>query len=109
MNLHANVKYPLLKYLSEEFQGSFFQNKLTCLNRMLILYHNRYSFSIDDSTGNYLDDFESYLQRSLKLSKTTAQSSSRYPFLNVCKQLCNGTTVFLESYMFSLIAICNYI
>jgi hypothetical protein len=73
MNLHANVKYPLLKYLSEEFQGSFFQNELTCLNRMLILYHNRYSFSIDDSTGNYLDDFESYLQRPLNFWYLSAQ------------------------------------
>lgn len=62
MNLHANQKYPLLKYLSEEFQGSFYQNELTCLNRMLILYHNRYSFCIDDSTGDYLDDFERYLR-----------------------------------------------
>jgi len=65
MNLHANIKYPLLKYLSEEFQGSFFQNELTCLNRMLILYHNRYSFCIDDSTADYLDDFERYLHRPL--------------------------------------------
>ncbi|MDQ6482404.1 hypothetical protein [Dyadobacter sp. LHD-138] len=32
---------------------------------MLILYHNRYSCSIDDSTADYLDDFESYLQRPL--------------------------------------------
>ncbi|MCF2446929.1 hypothetical protein L0657_23445 [Dyadobacter sp. CY345] len=30
---------------------------------MLILYHNRYSFSIDDSTGDYLDDFARYLQK----------------------------------------------
>ncbi|MDQ6477260.1 hypothetical protein [Dyadobacter sp. LHD-138] len=32
---------------------------------MLVLYHNRYSFSIDDSTADYLDDFERYLQRPL--------------------------------------------
>ena len=62
MNLHTNVKYPLLKYLLEEFQGSFYQNELTCLNRMLILYHNRYVLSIDDHTEGYLDDFEKYLK-----------------------------------------------
>ncbi|MDQ6481700.1 hypothetical protein [Dyadobacter sp. LHD-138] len=65
MNLHASFKYPLLKYLSEEFQGSFFQNEVTCLNRMLILYHNRYSFSIDDNTADYVDNFERYLQKPL--------------------------------------------
>ncbi|MDQ6481827.1 hypothetical protein [Dyadobacter sp. LHD-138] len=32
---------------------------------MLILYHNCYSFCIDDSTANYLDDFGRYLQRPL--------------------------------------------
>jgi hypothetical protein len=66
MNLHSNLQYPLLKYLSEEFAGSFYQNELTCLNRMLILYHNRYVFSIYDDTENYLEDYEKHLKKPLK-------------------------------------------
>lgn len=66
MNLHSNLQYPLLKYLSEEFAGSFYQNELTCLNRMLILYHNRYVFSIYDDAGNYLDDYERYMEKPLR-------------------------------------------
>ena len=96
MNLHANVKYPLLKYLSEEFQGSFFQSELTCLNRMLILYHNRYSFSIDDSTGNYLDDFESYLQRLLNFWYLSAQKRQQINMVR-CRMLYaveNNRTIF---------------
>ncbi|MCF0069784.1 hypothetical protein LZD49_04825 [Dyadobacter sp. CY261] len=63
MNLHSNSQYPLFKYLSEEFAGSFYQNELTCLNRMLILYHNRLSFSIDDDTSGFLDEFAQYLEK----------------------------------------------
>ena len=63
MNLHSNLQYPLLKFLSEELMGTFYRNELTCLNRMLILYHNRFVFSIDDDTGGYLDDYEKYLEK----------------------------------------------
>jgi hypothetical protein len=63
MNLHSNLQYPLLKYLSEEFTGKFYKNELTCLNRMLILYHNRLSFSIDDDTSGFLDEFAQYLEK----------------------------------------------
>ena len=62
MNLHSNLQYPLLKYLSEEFTGKFYRNELSCLNRMLILYHNRLSFSIDDDTSSFLDEFARYLE-----------------------------------------------
>lgn len=62
MNLHSNLQYPLLKYLSDEFTGKFYKNELTCLNRMLILYHNRLSFSIDDDTSSFLDEFARYLE-----------------------------------------------
>lgn len=63
MNLHSSLQYPLLKYLSEEFSGKFYKNELTCLNRMLILYHNRLSFSIDDDTSGFLDEFAQYLEK----------------------------------------------
>lgn len=63
MNLNSNFQYPFLKYLSEEFAGVFYQNELTCLNRMLILYHNRHSFSVDNNTRSYLDDCENHLQK----------------------------------------------
>ena len=63
MNLHSNLQYPLLKYLSEEFTGKFYKNELTFLNRMLILYHNRLSFSIDDDTSGFLDEFAQYLEK----------------------------------------------
>lgn len=63
MNLHSSLQYPLLKYLSEEFTGKFYKNELTCLNRMLILYHNRLSFSIDDDTSGFLDEFAQYLEK----------------------------------------------
>lgn len=63
MNLHSSLQYPLLKYLSEEFTGKFYKNELTCLNRMLILYHNRLSISIDDDTSGFLDEFAQYLEK----------------------------------------------
>lgn len=63
MNLHSSLQYPLLKYLSEEFNGSFYQSELTCLNRMLILYHNRLLFSVDDDTSGFLDEFAKYLEK----------------------------------------------
>lgn len=46
MNLNSNIQYPFLKYIVEEFSGTFYENDFTSLNRILILYHNRYSFSV---------------------------------------------------------------
>jgi hypothetical protein len=46
MNLHSNIRYPFGKYIIEELSGTFYEDDLTCLNRLLILYHNRYSFTI---------------------------------------------------------------
>ncbi|SEJ79292.1 hypothetical protein SAMN05216327_12043 [Dyadobacter sp. SG02] len=46
MNLHSRIRYPFFKYLIEEFSGTFYEDDLTSLNRLLILYHNRYSFTI---------------------------------------------------------------
>lgn len=46
MNLHLNIRYPFWKYIIEEFSGTFYEDDLTSLNRLLILYHNRYSFTI---------------------------------------------------------------
>jgi hypothetical protein len=59
MDLHTSLQYPFLKFLIEELSGSFFQNDLTSLNRILILYHNRYSFSIQGSNvPQFLDDHQ---------------------------------------------------
>lgn len=63
MNLHSNLQYPLLKYLSEEFTGSFYVNELTFLNRLLILYHNRYVFSIDDHHHRFIDELREDLKQ----------------------------------------------
>jgi hypothetical protein len=46
MNLHSSIRYPFSKYIIEEFSGAFYENDLTSLNRLLILYHNRYSFTL---------------------------------------------------------------
>lgn len=46
MNLHSSTRYPFLKYIIEEFSGTFYEDDLTILNRLLILYHNRYSFTV---------------------------------------------------------------
>lgn len=46
MNLHSNLRYPFLKYMIEELSGTFYEDDLTSLNRLLILYHNRYSFTV---------------------------------------------------------------
>lgn len=67
MDLRSNLQYPLLKYLSEEFTGRFYQNELSCLNRMLILYHNRHIFSVDNNTSTFLDEYESYLAKPVNL------------------------------------------
>lgn len=57
MILHDRERYPLVKFLFEEFSGSFFENELTWLNRMLILYHNRKILSILDDEENFLREF----------------------------------------------------
>lgn len=46
MNLHSSTQYPFVKYIVEEFSGAFYENDFTSLNRILILYHNRYSFTV---------------------------------------------------------------
>ncbi|MEO6685515.1 MAG: hypothetical protein ABIN24_06100 [Dyadobacter sp.] len=64
MNLHSALQYPFLKYFLEDFTGKFYQNDLTCLNRILILFHNRYIYSITDNASNYLNELEHYLEKS---------------------------------------------
>lgn len=64
MNLHGSLRYPFLKFLIEEFSGSFYQNDLTCLNRMLILYHNHFLFSLSDDTALFLNQYEHSFQHS---------------------------------------------
>ena len=77
MNLHSALQYPFLKYIIEEFTGEFYQNDLTCLNQILILFHNRYIYSITDNVSTYLDEIEHSLGKSntnywyLKASKQT--------------------------------------
>lgn len=66
MNLHSNLQYPLLKYLSEEFTGKFYSNELTFLNRLLILYHNRYIFSIDDDHHQFIEELRADLAKPVK-------------------------------------------
>lgn len=63
MNLQSAHKYPFLKYFIEEYTGKFYQNDLTCLNRMLILFHNRYIYSITDNASSYLNEWEHYLEK----------------------------------------------
>lgn len=63
MNLHSNLQYPLLKYLSEEFTGSFYANELTFLNRLLILYHNRFIFSVNDDHFGFLEKLSEDLKQ----------------------------------------------
>lgn len=63
MNLHVSQVYPLSKFLYEELTGQFFADELSCLNRMLILYNNRYMFDIRDDTSTYLDEFEVFLDK----------------------------------------------
>jgi hypothetical protein len=46
MNLHSNLRYPFFKYMIEELSGTFYEDDLTSLNRLLILYHNRFSFTV---------------------------------------------------------------
>jgi hypothetical protein len=57
MVLHAHERYPLLKFLLDELSGSFFENELTWLNRLVILYHNRKTLSIRDDHDRFLQDF----------------------------------------------------
>lgn len=59
MNLHSNFQYPFFKYLIEEFSGVFYESDFTCLNRLLILYHNNYSFSVrPNNLTEFLDSHE---------------------------------------------------
>jgi|GEM_PF-4477324 len=76
MNLHSTIRYPFFKFIFEEMTGSFYENELTYLNRMLILYHNRYLFSIHDDVKTYLDSLQNHL---------TAQPN-KYWYLNGAKR-----------------------
>lgn len=59
MNLHSNLRYPFLKYIIEEFAGTFYEDDLTSLNRLLILYHNRYSFTVRrNDIGDFITSHE---------------------------------------------------
>lgn len=59
MNLHSNFRYPFFKYLIEEFSGVFYESDFTCLNRLLILFHNNYSFSVrPNNITDFLDSHE---------------------------------------------------
>ncbi len=77
MNLHSNLQYPLLKYLSEEFTGSFYANELTFLNRLLILYHNRYIFSVDDDHRGFLEELKEDLAQPVKFWTIPAYKRTR--------------------------------
>ncbi len=57
MVLGEGGQYPLLKFLVDELTGSFFENELTWLNRLVILYHNRRTSSIRDDEDTFLLDF----------------------------------------------------
>lgn len=59
MNLHSNLRYPFLKYMIEELSGTFYEDDLTSLNRLLILYHNRYSFTVRrNDVGEFITSHE---------------------------------------------------
>jgi hypothetical protein len=59
MNLHSSTRYPFLKYIIEEFSGTFYEDDLTILNRLLILYHNRYSFTVRrNDVGEFISSHE---------------------------------------------------
>ncbi|WP_149244308.1 hypothetical protein [Dyadobacter sp. 32] len=59
MNLHSNFRYPFFKYLLEEFSGVFHESDFTSLNRLLILYHNHFSFSVNpNNVTDFLDSYE---------------------------------------------------
>lgn len=62
MNLQTSLQYPLAKFLVEELNGSFFKNELRSLYRMLMLYHNRSLFSLDDQIDDYLEQCVTYLK-----------------------------------------------
>lgn len=59
MNLHSTIRYPFLKYIIEEFAGTFYEDETTSLNRLLILYHNRYSFTVRrNDVGEFISSHE---------------------------------------------------
>lgn len=64
MNLHSNLRYPFFKYIIEEFSGTFYEDDLTSLNRLLILYHNRYSFTVRrNNVGEFITSHEQGISR----------------------------------------------
>ncbi|MGN7885402.1 hypothetical protein [Dyadobacter sp. 22481] len=59
MNLHSSFRYPFWKYITEEFSGAYFESDFTSLNRLLILYHNWYSFLVKPKDiSTFLDSHE---------------------------------------------------
>jgi hypothetical protein len=59
MNLHSSTRYPFLKYIIEELSGTFYEDDLTSLNRLLILYHNKYSFTVRrNDVGDFITSHE---------------------------------------------------
>jgi len=65
MNLHSNLRYPFFKYIIEEFSGTFYEDDLTSLNRLLILYHNRYSYTIRrNDIGDFIISHEQGFSKS---------------------------------------------
>ncbi|WP_353720104.1 hypothetical protein [Dyadobacter sp. 676] len=59
MNLHSTIRYPFFKFIIEEFSGTFYEDDLTSLNRLLILYHNRYSFTVRrNDVGEFITSYE---------------------------------------------------
>ncbi len=59
MNLHSNLRYPFFQYMIEELSGTFYEDDLTSLSRLLILYHNRYSFTVRrNDVGEFITSHE---------------------------------------------------
>jgi len=65
MNLHSNLRYPFLQYIIEEFSGTFYESDFTSLNRFLILYNNRFSFTVrPNDIHEFITSYELGLSKS---------------------------------------------
>jgi hypothetical protein len=67
MAIQHNLRHPLTKFLADELTGRFYDSELSCLNSMLILYHNRVSFAIDGIEKYYLHEYRAYLSEPITL------------------------------------------
>jgi len=105
MNLHSNLQYPLLKYLSEEFTGSFYVNELTFLNRLLILYHNRYVFSIDDHHHRFIDELREDLKQRVNFWTIPAHKRRR---INLMRSRFSQLLSYKNSIVENLLSRHNY-